>query len=247
MHQQPSAALKPVIGIGSCLAGNPVRYDGQAKNPGAHVQALCNIFDIRAFCPEMGVGMGVPRPPIHLVGRENSVRVLDVDTHSKDYTRQLALYARKVVELAPDLCGYILVRGSPSCGFEAVKRHADDGSHLASDQQGIFAKALAAAEPLLPLEDDERLHDGAIRENFVNRAHTYHEWKLLCGGGLSADKLAAFYNRHKPRLMAHHEPSCEGLEQLLTNTGKRPLAEFSTIFITALMGALSYPGDRTSP
>ena len=82
---------------------------------------------------------------------------------------QLAGYAQKVLDLAPNLCGYLLVKGSPSCGFESVKRHADDGNHLASDQQGIFARALAAVEPLLPLEDDERLDDPELRASFVAR------------------------------------------------------------------------------
>jgi uncharacterized protein YbbK (DUF523 family) len=179
MHKQFSAtASKPVIGIGSCLAGNAVRYDGQAKNISPPVQAICETFELRAFCPEMGVGMGVPRPPIELVGSENAVRVLDVATHSLDYTGPLADYAKQVLDLAPELCGYILVRGSPSCGYEGVKRHSVNGEHLASDQQGIFARALAALDPLLPLEDDERLNDPGIRDSFVSRVHAYHDWKL---------------------------------------------------------------------
>jgi uncharacterized protein YbbK (DUF523 family) len=240
MHKQFSAtASKPMIGIGSCLAGNAVRYDGQVKNISPHVQAICEIFEIRAFCPEMGVGMGVPRPPIELVGSENAVRVLDVTTHSKDYTGQLAGYAQKVLDLAPGLCGYLLVRGSPSCGYEGVKRHSDDGDHLASDQQGIFARALAVADPLLPLEDDERLNDPVLRESFVIRVHAYHDWKLLCGEGLSAYKLVEFYSRHKTRIMAHHKPDHEALEGILADTGVLPLEELSIIFITTLMAALS--------
>ena len=245
MHRQLSAtASNPVMGIGSCLAGNAVRYDGQAKSPGPHLQNIFKTFEMRAFCPEMGVGMGVPRPPIYLVGSENAVRVLDVATHSKDYTRQLANYAHKVLDLAPDLCGYLLVRGSPSCGYEGVKRHSDDGDHVASDQQGIFAMALAAADPLLPLEDDERLDDPAIRESFVARAHAYHDWKLLCSEGLSAHKLVEFYNRHKSRLMAHHQPDCKTLERILADTEKLPLEELSRNFIAALMAALSHPGAK---
>lgn len=181
MHKEfPATASKPVMGIGSCLAGNAVRYDGQAKCLPEHVRKLCDAFEMRAFCPEMGVGMGVPRPPIELVGSETTVRVLDVATHSMDYTEPLAAYAKKVLELAPELCGYILVRGSPSCGYEGVKRHSVDGKHLASDQRGIFARALAALDPLLPLADDERLNDPGIRDSFVTRAHAYHDRKLRC-------------------------------------------------------------------
>jgi uncharacterized protein YbbK (DUF523 family) len=235
------------MGIGSCLAGNTVRYDGQAKSPGPHVQAICEAFEMRAFCPEMGVGMGVPRPPIHLVGSENAVRVLDVATHSKDYTRQLANYARKVLGLAPNMCGYLLVRGSPSCGYEGVKRHTGNGDHVASDQQGIFAMALAAADPLLPLEDDERLDDPGIRESFVTRAHAYHDWKLLRSEELSAHKLVEFYKLHKSQLKAHHQPDCNTLERILADTNKLPLEELSRNFIAVLMAALSHPGGKTCP
>ena len=244
MHRQFSAtASKPVIGIGSCLAGNAVRYDGQAKHISPQVRAICETFDIRAFCPEMGVGMGVPRPPIELVGSEHTVRVLDVATHSKDYTSQLTDYAQKVLNAVPYLCGYLLVRGSPSCGYEGVKRHSDDGDHLASDQHGIFARALAVADPLLPLEDDERLNDPALRESFLTRAHAYHDWKLLCGEGVSPHKLVEFYNPHKSRLMAYHKPDREALERILADTDKVSLEELSSIFITTLMRALSLRSD----
>jgi len=238
MRKQLSAtAAKPVMGIGSCLVGNAVRYDGQAKCPGSQVQAICEAFEMRAFCPEMGVGMGVPRPPIELVGSEHTVRVLDVATHCNDYTGQLTDYEQKVLDLAPGLCGYLLVRGSPSCGYEGVKRHSDDGDHLASDQQGIFARALAVADPLLPLEDDERLSDPALRESFVTRAHAYHDWKHLCGEGVSPHKLVEFYSRHKP--------DCEALERILADPDRLPLEELSRIFITALMATLSHRSAKT--
>ena len=158
------------MGIGACLAGNPVRYNGQTKAPNQHVRALGNHFEMRTFCPEMGIGLGVPRPPIHLVGTEDSVRVLDVETHEHDYTEQIQAYAGRVLEMAPESCGYVLVKGSPSCGYERVKRYTPAGHPVASDQQGIFAAALKAADPLLPLGDDGRLNDPGLRESFTTRS-----------------------------------------------------------------------------
>ena len=125
---------KPVMGIGSCLAGNAVRYNGQTKSPNQHVRALGDNFELRAFCPEMAAGMGVPRPPIHLVGSEDEVRALDVDSHSNDFTDKIADHAAAVLSLAPELCAYILVKGSPSCGYDRVKRYAMNGHSIASDQ-----------------------------------------------------------------------------------------------------------------
>ena len=241
-----SANARPVMGIGSCLAGNAVRYNAQTKSPNQHVKAISASFEMRAFCPEMGIGMGVPRPPIHLVGSESSVRALDVDTHSNDFTDKLAAYATRVLELAPELCGYILVKGSPSCGYERVKRFADNGHSVASDQQGIFAAALGRADPLLPLEDDGRLNDPGLRESFVTRAYTYHDWKNLRGEGLTPHRLVQFYSRYKYLVMAHHMPTYKVLGRLVADAGKQSIEELSTRFIAELMAGLSYRATRRS-
>lgn len=244
--QEGTQAPRPLIGIGSCLAGNAVRYNGQTKSPNEHVRNLCEHFEMRAFCPEMGIGMGVPRQPIHLVGSENAVRALDVDTHSRDYTDQLAGYAGRVLEMAPGLCGYILVKGSPSCGYERVKRFADNGHGVAADQQGVFAAALAGVDPLLPLEDDGRLNDPGLRESFVTRAYTYHDWKQLCAEGLSPRGLVAFYSRYKYLVMAHDLPAYKRLGRLVAGAGTRPLDELADTFIRELMTALRQRATRRS-
>lgn len=227
------------MGIGACLAGKAVRYNGQTKSANDHVRSLSEAFEMRSFCPEMGTGMGVPRAPIHLVGNAGEVRALDVDTHNRDYTEQLAGYAGTVLELAPELCGYILVKGSPSCGYDRVKRYAANGYGLASDAQGVFAAALQRADPLLPLEDDGRLNDPGLRESFVTRAYAYHDWKQLCAGGLTAHKLVGFYSRYKYLVMAHHVPGYRQLGRMIAEAGSRPLDELAAEFVSAFMAALS--------
>ncbi len=239
-------AKKPLLGIGSCLAGNAVRYNGETKKPNDYVRSICEHFDTRAFCPEMGVGMGVPRPPIRLVGSEDSVRIVDVETHSKDYTGPIREFALQVLQQAPALCGYILVKGSPSCGYGRVKRYSQEGRHLASDQNGVFADALADADPLLPLEDDGRLNDPGLRESFVTRACAYHNWKLLVDQGLTTHRLIAFYTRYKYLVMAHHVPSYKALGPLVANASQLPLQALSTQFIRTLMAALSHRATRRS-
>jgi len=227
------------MGIGACLAGKAVRYNGQTKSANNHVQSIAEAFEMRSFCPEMGIGMGVPREPIHLVGTAENVRALDVGTHSQDYTDNLAGYAGTVLELAPELCGYILVKGSPSCGFDRVKRYADNGYSIASDLQGVFAAALAKADPLMPLEDDGRLNDPGLRESFVTRAYTYHDWKQLCTDGLSTHKLISFYSRYKYLVMAHHVPGYKKLGRMLADAGNTPLDSLASEFIAELMAALT--------
>jgi uncharacterized protein YbgA (DUF1722 family)/uncharacterized protein YbbK (DUF523 family) len=237
---------RPVMGIGSCLAGNAVRYNAQTKAANQHVKSLMDNFEMRAFCPEMGAGMGVPRPPIHLVGTEDAVRAKDVDTHQNDFTDKIAAYADTVLSLAPELCAYILVKGSPSCGFERVKRYAENGHHIAADQQGIFAKALSAADPLLPLEDDGRLNDPGLRESFVTRAYTYHDWKQLVAEGLTANRLIGFYSRYKYLAMAHHVPGYQQLGRMLADAGKQDPEALGKAFITTLMETLSRRATRRS-
>ncbi len=235
---------KPLVGIGSCLAGNEVRYNGQAKSPNQYVKQLSCAFETRPFCPEMGIGMGVPRPPIHLVGDEQSVRVLDVASHSNDYTDQIRDFASRLLDNHPGLCGYILVKGSPSCGYERVKRFNAKGNVVAHDQQGVFAATLGKLEPLLPLEDDGRLHDPALRESFVTRVYVYQAWKALINQGIDAKGLIAFYSRHKYLLMAHHPASYKVVGKLLANAGKENIEELSAEFITLLMNGLSQRSTR---
>lgn len=237
---------KPLLGIGSCLAGNAVRYNGQTKSPNQHIRNLADHFDLRPFCPEMGIGMGVPRPPIHLVGDEHSVRALDVDSHNNDFTEKLAGHADTVLSLAPEMCGYILVKGSPSCGYERVKRYTMAGQPVASDAQGIYARALSEADPLLPLEDDGRLNDAGLRESFVTRAYTYHNWKTLLHGDLTVHRLVAFYSGYKYLVMAHHLPSYKTLGPMLADAGKADLKVLSQEFIETLMSALSHRTTRRS-
>ena len=234
------------MGIGSCLAGNAVRYNAQTKKPNQHVRDIGESFELRAFCTEMGIGMGVPRAPIHLVGDENNVRAMDVDSHTHDFTDKLAGYADTVLSLAPGLCGYILVKASPSCGYERVKRYTAKGHGIASDQQGIFASALGKADPLLPLEDDGRLNDPGLRESFVTRAYTYHDWKRLLAAGLSAHGLIQFYTRYKYLVMAHHASSYKVLGPMLADAGKQDLPQLADTFITTLMAALTHRATRRS-
>ena len=235
---------RPLIGIGSCLAGNAVRYNGEANSSNSYVREICEQFDVQAFCPEMGIGLGVPRPPIHLVGSRDSARVLDVETHRHDYTDAIRSYAGQVLDRAPLLCGYILVKGSPSCGYGDVKRYTRVGEYLASDQDGIFSSALRETDTLLPLEDDERLKDANLRESFVNRARAYHHWKTLTSQELAVQGLIDFHTRYKPRLKAQPLLNEKLFEPALARADQQTLKEIGTELINAVMTALSHRSEQ---
>lgn len=238
------------VGIGACLAGQAVRFNALTKRPGDVLKQLAAVFEFRPFCPEVAIGLGVPRPPIRLVGpmgldvEPAQLRAVDSDTGAKDVTEALRAQGRAVIEGHPDLCGYVLVKGSPSCGLERVKRYGIGGQMQPSDGVGIFAQALLAADPLLPVEEDGRLNDDHLRESFVARVHTYRQWKQLLREGLTHHKLLRFYASHKYAVMAHCVQSYRAIGRLLADAGKQPLQPLAEQVIAQIMAALKKPATR---
>ena len=234
-----NATARPQLGLGACLAGQSVRYDGESNSANTHVLKILAQFEHRTFCPEVGIGLGVPRPPIHLVGETGAVQALDVAGHQHDYTMALTRFAQHVLDSAPMLCAYILVTGSPSCGNQGVKRFSAAGEHIASDQQGMFAQALGEYDPLMPCADDEQLTQRTIRKAFVIRAMAYHHWKLLLQRGLTQERLRDFYCQHRYSLKTEDQDSHRVLQQII-DSSEAPISRETTgrHFISTLMGAL---------
>ena len=239
-----SEDIKPLLGIGACLTGQPVRYSGDAKKRHEHIDAMQAVFDMRNFCPEMAIGLGVPRKTIRLVGDIESVRLTDSDTQTADHTLAMRDYAAEVLDSHPDMAGYVLVKGSPSCGYERVKRYNEAGKVMGNDSRGLFTQTLMAIDPLLPLEEDGRLFDHAIRENFIVRVYAYHEWKKLLAdrGGFHA--LSKFWSRYKYQVMAHHIPSYKALGRLLGNAKSQPFEDLQAEFAVTFMQALAHIPNR---
>lgn len=238
------------VGIGACLAGQAVRFNALTKRPGDALKQLATVFEFRPFCPEVAIGLGVPRAPIRLVGpagldvAPSQLRAVDSDTGSNDVTEALRAQGQLLIERHPDLCGYVLVKGSPSCGLERVKRYSVEGQVQPSDGIGIFAQALMAADPLLPVEEDGRLNDDRLRESFVARVYTYRRWRQLLAEGLTHHKLLRFYASHKYAVMAHCVQSYRAIGRLLADAGKQPLQPLAAQVIAQIMAALKKPATR---
>jgi uncharacterized protein YbgA (DUF1722 family)/uncharacterized protein YbbK (DUF523 family) len=235
---------KPTIGIGACLIGQPVRYNGEAKRRNQYIESLREHVELRAFCPEMAIGMGVPREPIRLVGTMDSVRLTDSATQAIDYSAPMQAYAGDVLARNPDMAGYVLVKGSPSCGFERVKRYNEAGNVMLNDAVGLFAAELALLEPLLPLEEDGRLNDPVLRENFVSRVFAYHDWKQFCAEPLSHKGLTDFWARYKYLMMSRDINAYKEIGRTLANVGSAPLQDVAQRFITRLMQGLKQVATR---
>lgn len=234
----------PTFGVGACLVGQKVRYNGDAKKPQAIIEQLKQHAQFQSFCPEVAIGLGVPRPTLRLVEKPQGLILTDSEHHQENYTQAMLDYGQKVLQEAPNLCAYILVKGSPSCGYQRVKRYNDEGHSLKADAEGFFTKSLRLHEPLLPMEDEGRLNDPAILESFLSRAYTYHHWKLLTQQGITLHLLIEFWARYKYLLMAHDIEAYKQCGRILAKGKQDDLTTKANDFITTLMQGLQKPATR---
>ena len=241
-QERPAEVPRVTLGISSCLLGEAVRFDGNHKYNGYIVETLGQAFDFRAFCPEVAIGLGVPRPPIRLVAIADGTRARGVDDPARDVTDALADYARRVAAQLDGISGYLFKQGSPSCGLERVRRYDEAGAPVPGDA-GIFARTLTALCPELPAEEEGRLMDPVLRENFIERVFIYRRWQGVCAAGLTAGGLVEFHTRHKFILLAHDEPAYRALGRRVAEAGAADLGALGRDYIRALMAALKKPAD----
>ena len=161
--------------MSSCLLGEAVRYDGTDKHIQIITEQLANEYNLISLCPEMAVGMGVPRPPIHLIDvGNNHIEVVGVDDSENNMTKPLFDYGIKVLDLHADVCGYIFKKNSPSCGTKNVKVMQVDGEYKRYGQ-GIYAAAIMQYRPLLPVIDEDDFFDESLRDDFLNQVKNYYK------------------------------------------------------------------------
>ncbi|MAD00397.1 hypothetical protein CNQ84_02065 [Pseudomonas abyssi] len=234
------------VGISQCLMGDPVRFNAGHKHSRLCTDHLGTLFELRPFCPEVAIGLGTPRKPIRLAGDPAAPRAVGTVDHTLDVTDALQQYADDVSVLCEELCGFIFMQKSPSCGMERVKVYEPNGHPAPATGRGIFAARLMQANPLLPVEEEGRLNDPVLRENFVNRVIVYSDWQQLLRDGLSASRLLAFHARHKYLLMAHQSPSYRQIGQMLANPGRgAALRDTANAYFAELMAALRRPASRS--
>ncbi|MGL5814027.1 MAG: YbgA family protein [Aeromonas sp.] len=236
------------VGISACLLGQTVRFDGGHKHSHFCERELGAHFDFHPACPEMAIGLGAPRAAIRLVRRDGEVRAQSRDG-TLDVTERLIAFSEQQAGRLDSLSGYILCAKSPSCGMErvrvyAVNDRAPGGEGGAKEGVGLFAQALMEANPLLPVEEDGRLCDPVLRENFVLRVFAYHDWQQLCARGLSAASLTGFHARYKYLVLSHATRHYQDLGRLLGGLGREPLNEIAQRYIQGLMEALHLRANR---
>ncbi len=191
------------IGVSSCLLGREVRYNGGHSNDHYISGILTRYFTFIDVCPEVEAGFGVPRESMRLVGDPESPRLV-TSRSGKDFTEKMLAWARlRVVELEKeDLCGFIFKKNSPSSGMERVKVYTEKGMP-SKRGRGMFARMFMEHFPLVPTEEDGRLNDSELRENFIEHIFAYRRWRHLAADRKSIGKLVAFHTAHKLQIMSH--------------------------------------------
>ncbi|MGO1749612.1 MAG: YbgA family protein [Marinobacter sp.] len=234
------------VGISTCLLGKEVRHDGGHKHSRYCTQVLSQHFDFRPICPELEAGLGVPRPAIHLREYSDGMRLIETKG-SADHTAAMQEFVNRILSDLADLRGYILMAKSPSCGMARIKIHNPEGQVVRRDGQGMFAEALMRAYPLMPVEEEGRLNDDALRENFIERVFAYDDWmQNVAGEHLCAKALIEFHTRHKFQLLAHSEKIYRQLGPLLADLKSDALETIANRYIQAFMEAMTKKVSRGS-
>ncbi len=226
------------IGISSCLLGREVRYDGGHKHDRFLTGTMGECFQWVPVCPEVEIGLGVPRPTLRLERHGDEIRMIMPKT-SQDHTDAMRKYARRRVnELAKEnLGGYVLKSRSPSCGTERVKVYPQDGGG-AKNGRGLFAEALLNRFPNLPVGEDGRLNDPRFRENWVTRVFAYRRLQELWKPRWSIGDLVAFHSAHKYLLLAHSQNDYRDLGRLVAAAKEIPRKDLRTDYENQFMSAL---------
>lgn len=203
------------LGISRCLLGEEVRFDGGHRRDAFLTEVLGRYVEWVPVCPEVEAGLGTPREAMRLVGDPQDPRLVTIKSVI-DHTRALeTMTTNRIEELTHlDLSGYVFKKGSPSCGIERVRIYNEHGVPSRKGV-GLFARAFIEQFPLIPVEEEGRLSDPTLRENFIERVFCYRRWQDLVRSGVTRRALTQFHTIHKYLLMAHHPQQCEMLGRLI--------------------------------
>ncbi len=244
MYKEPDRCS---IGVSSCLLGNQVRYDGGHKHDHYLSGQLSRFFTFVPVCPEVDSGMPVPRDAMRLVDRDGSLRLITIK-QQHDLTAQMTCWVDQCLPNLEqyNLRGFILKKNSPSCGMYRVKIYQEKGPPRTTGQ-GIFAAALSARYPLLPIEEEGRLCDASLRENFIERIYAYDRLLTLIKSRPSRGDLVKFHTEHKLLLMAHSNQHYRQLGSMVAQATEleQTLQHYTRLFMDAFR-LLATPAKQTN-
>jgi uncharacterized protein YbgA (DUF1722 family)/uncharacterized protein YbbK (DUF523 family) len=234
-------ADRPIkIGISACLLGEAVRFDGGHKRDAFLTETLAPYVEWVAVCPEVEIGLGTPRESIRLTRSAAGVRLVGTKSGT-DHTASMRRFARRrVAQLArADLDGYVLKKDSPSCGLHRIRVYGDAGQPPVRTGRGLFAAELVRRLPELPVEEEGRLSDARLRENWVERVFVHARLKQLFRARWKVSDLVAFHTAHKLQLLSHSAEDARRLGRLVAGARALSRAELAAAYGSGLMSALT--------
>jgi uncharacterized protein YbgA (DUF1722 family)/uncharacterized protein YbbK (DUF523 family) len=251
-NQPATTPETPQLGLSSCLAGERVRYNGDHSNHSYINNTLGKFFTFHHFCPEVAIGLGVPREPIRLVSikspetDQKQIHCVGVKDPTNDVTDRLNNIAKQQFYWVNDLHGYITKKDSPSCGMERVKvfQGTAKGAMPEKKGSGLYISAIMKQFPLLPVEEEGRLGDPVLRENFIERVYIYYRWKNLVKSGITAHKLLDFHSRHKFNLLSHDQEIYRELGRFISGVTDDSVQKIADEYINTLMMAMRKKATR---
>ncbi len=227
------------VGVSSCLLGNQVRYDGGHKHDRYITDTLGKYFDFIPVCPEVECGLPIPREAMRLLGDPEAPRLV-TSRSGIDLTGKMLSYCdSRVSELEnSDLCAFIFKKDSPSSGLHKVKIYHESG-HSQKNGRGLFAAAFTDHFPLLPVEEEGRLNDPGLRENFIEKVFCYYRWKSFLQQKPDYKALINFHTTHKLQLMSHSPKHLSRMGKLVASGKDIPEETLLTEYQADLMEAMS--------
>ncbi|MCO4786858.1 MAG: DUF1722 domain-containing protein [Marinomonas atlantica] len=232
------------VGISACLLGENVRFNGGHSRSLYCLGPLSEYFDYQKFCPEMAAGFGTPRPTMRLEGDPNDPRLVFSNKRDVEITDQLVSSNERYLDNLPDIDGYIVMKNSPSCGYERIKVYQENGHPHMQRVRGLFTQSLMDRYPNLPIEEDGRLNDPLLRENFLLRVFAHHEFRNTVLKNLSMKNLIDYHSRYKYVVMAHSQPAYKSIGRLLSGQEKMSIEDLSEEYFKQFMAALAKPAKR---
>jgi uncharacterized protein YbgA (DUF1722 family)/uncharacterized protein YbbK (DUF523 family) len=230
------------VGISGCILGDEVRFDGGHKLDRFIRDTFGAYVKFVRVCPEVGIKLGIPRETLRLVQEKGSSEPprLYAPKSGTDRTEAMLQYSHRQVDKLEkhDLCGFIVQKGSPTCGMERVRVYPPAGGQPVKNGRGLFTRTLMERLPNLPVEEDGRLNDARLRENFVERIFAYHRLKDLFSSRWKVADLVAFHTWEKMLLLAHDRPIYQELGRLVARAKKRPRAEVAAEYEQLLLRGL---------
>ncbi|WP_419569716.1 YbgA family protein [Rheinheimera sp.] len=233
------------VGISACVLGQKVRFNGGHKALPFATEQLSRFVDFVPYCPELAMGLGTPRDTIRLQqDNQQQIRLVNSTDATIDHTDAMRAGTAQVLPAMAALSGYIVCAKSPSCGMERVKVTDPHGFPVGKLGVGVFTQQLMQQYPWLPVEEDGRLHDANLRENFVTRVWACYQYQQLLQSGFTVGKLVAFHSRYKFLVMAHSPVAYRELGRLVAQAKLFSPDELALRYLTDLMQALKQTASR---